>query len=650
MYNNTHGNNLIRLWHAENSKGGNGLITPTVYQRSTVSGNLDGLNKFDLTLFNIGDLTNPNLSSSAYFERLRARVIEAASHNQYVSVMLFNAFNWEHDGRYLGNRAWDYNPFHPSNNINGVNGDSNSDGTGTEMQTPSVIINNYQKAYVAQVIDTLNDLDNVIWEVCNECLPSSSPWQYDLINFIRTYENGKSKRHPIMMSTNSDFSQTSLTNSSADIIVIGGITDSNPVMYPNRVVMHDTDHSRPCELFSSSLPWKMFTRGQGVMYFDCPWTSGQSNDNVIADRIGQTIAWSKIINLKTMKANQSCSSTYCLSSTTEHLLFLPTGGSVSVNLTGSNYYNVTWFNTVTGVSQSAAQVTPGNTTLNSPFGTAEAVVHVKNSGTAVPATPARTLTPLLKAFPSSVTITAPQGTNGYGSFELQKSSTTQSSYYISTNRGWIWLNPPYGSTQTITTEVDLIEINAQTAGLPVGTHTGGVVWIVESGPQGNQTLTIPVTYNVTAPGSTPPPPPSPTIGLSLTTLGFNIQENGSSLSQNVSLSNTVAGSTLNWAISHNASWLSISPILGTNNATFVVTANPTGLVPGTYNAVITVSGDGATNSPQTINVTLTVTAVPPATLTLKQALQNAIDQCQALTTCTGKDFSDKLEPLLNQVP
>jgi hypothetical protein len=63
-----------------------------------------------------------------------------------------------------------------------------------------------------------------------------------------------------------------------------------------------------------------------------------------------------------------------------------------------------------------------------------------------------------------------------------------------------------------------------------------------------------------------------------------------------------------------------------------------------------VSGDGATNSPQTINVTLTVTAVPPATLTLKQALQNAIDQCQALTTCTGKDFSDKLEPLLNQVP
>ena len=97
-----------------------------------------------------------------------------------------------------------------------------------------------------------------------------------------------------------------------------------------------------------------------------------------------------------------------------------------------------------------------------------------------------------------------------GIFNLQKSSTQQSSYSISANQSWTALNPPYGSTQTITTEIDPITVTVNTSAMNIGTYSG-VVYIVESGPNGSQTLRIPVSLSVLASGTTPPPPPpSPT--------------------------------------------------------------------------------------------------------------------------------------------
>lgn len=649
--------NLIRMWVSENSVAGPNTPAPLPWARSTVCCAADGGAKFDLNQLNVGDLVTPHVNSLFYFERLRARAIASGNANIYMAVMLWHSFGWENGTQRLtGNQAWQYHPLNSLNNVQGVNCDANGNGWGDDLGVLNNPCQSIQEAYVRQVIDSVNDLDNILYEICNECYGGESylnnyPWQNYIATFIKDYELTKPKQHPVGITSDQLFNNSAMSTSNADWMGYAGPGEwNNPsVATGQRVSIQDVDHITPCLSVNLYWPWKSFTRGHNPLYFYCgPFGAPTSTEQSIITRVGQTATYASKLNLKTAVPMPSCGTTFCIGSNGQYLAYLPTGGSVSFNLSGTNAYTVEWFNPSTNQVQTPANVSPGNQTFTTPWANTESVLLVKDSGVAPPPQ-TRVLTPLLKAFPSSVTITAPQGTNGYGSFELQKSSTTQSSYYISTNRGWIWLNPPYASTHTITTEVDLIEINAQTSGLAVGTYTG-VVWIVESGPQGNQTLTIPVTYNVTASGSTPPPPPSPRIGLSPTTLGFNVQENGSSLSQNVSLSNTVAGSTLNWAISHNASWLSISPILGTNNATFVVTANPTGLVPGIYNAVITVSGDGATNSPQTINVTLTVTAVPSTTLTLKQALQNAIDQCQALTTCTGKDFSDKLEPLLIQVP
>ncbi len=132
------------------------------------------------------------------------------------------------------------------------------------------------------------------------------------------------------------------------------------------------------------------------------------------------------------------------------------------------------------------------------------------STTPPPPPPSSSLTPLLQAFPSALSLSASKGNTASGVFNLQKSSTQQSTYSISANQPWTSLNPPYGSTQTITTEIDPITVSVNTSSMNVGTYSG-VVYIVESGPNGSQTLRIPVSLSVLASGTTPPPPPpSPT--------------------------------------------------------------------------------------------------------------------------------------------
>ena len=109
--------------------------------------------------------------------------------------------------------------------------------------------------------------------------------------------------------------------------------------------------------------------------------------------------------------------------------------------------------------------------------------------------------------PAALVLSAQKGQTAVGTLSLKKSSTDQHSYYLSTNQGWVWMNPPYGSTQTITTETDQLVITAQTANLPAGTHSA-VVYIVQSGPNNFQNmLRIPVTLTVTASAVAPPPPP-----------------------------------------------------------------------------------------------------------------------------------------------
>jgi len=75
--------------------------------------------------------------------------------------------------------------------------------------------------------------------------------------------------------------------------------------------------------------------------------------------------------------------------------------------------------------------------------------------------------------------------------------------------------------------------------------------------------------------------------------------------QNLTITNT-GGGTLNWELSKNKSWLSLSDIIGTAPSTVTVSVDITDLSPDDYFDTITVFSDNAVNSPQYVPVTLTI--------------------------------------------
>jgi hypothetical protein len=113
----------------------------------------DGGKKFDL------DRLDPD-----YFARLEERIKMAAEAGIYVSVMLFEGW-----GVQFSPGAFENHPFHPANNINGINGDVDGDGKATEIHTiGNIRINAIQKAYAMHMVDVLNKYDNVLFEISNE--------------------------------------------------------------------------------------------------------------------------------------------------------------------------------------------------------------------------------------------------------------------------------------------------------------------------------------------------------------------------------------------------------------------------------------------------------------------------------------------------
>jgi formyltetrahydrofolate synthetase len=143
-------------------------------------------------------------------------VIAARDRGIYVGIMLF-------EGWYLRGSptSFQYHPFHGSNNVNGINGDANGNGEGEETHTLQVqAVVDLQKAYVRKVIDTVNDLDNVLYEIANEsAVKGSTQWQYELIKYIKTYQATKPKQHPVGMTCQAwslSADHKSLWNSPAD--------------------------------------------------------------------------------------------------------------------------------------------------------------------------------------------------------------------------------------------------------------------------------------------------------------------------------------------------------------------------------------------------------------------------------------------------
>ncbi|MCI0625265.1 MAG: hypothetical protein L0387_27080 [Acidobacteria bacterium] len=200
---------------------------------------------------------------------MRARLIAARDRGIYVSVMLFEGWELQRTD------AWKYHPFNPSNNVNAVDADADKDGKGlgyntierTEMGKRVLVL---QEAYLRKVIETVSDLDNVLYEVCNEAGDYSTEWQYHVISFVKKEEAGRPKQHPVGMTFQwPPGKNEKLFNSPADWISPGvgeamEYRESPPADYKGKVIVNDTDHLWGHTGGDSVWVWKSFTRGMQV--------------------------------------------------------------------------------------------------------------------------------------------------------------------------------------------------------------------------------------------------------------------------------------------------------------------------------------------------------------------------------------------------
>ena len=175
------------------------------------------------------------------------------------------------------------------------------------------------------------------------------------------------------------------------------------------------------------------------------------------------------------------------------------------------------------------------------------------------------------------------------------------SFTASDDAPWLSVTPGSGTAPR-----DL-SVSVSTAGLAPGTHTA-TVRVESAGSQGSPKL-IPVTLTLDA--------PVPVLAVAPATLSFSTVVGAASpAAKTLAVSNTGAG-TLNYSVSDNAAWLSVSPASGTAPGNVSVSVNATGLAAGTYNGIVTVTSGGATGSPATIPVEFTVE--PPPTLSVSPA-------------------------------
>lgn len=372
--------NFIRLWTWElvtwNTAGNSPrhrkepkahTVAPQPWVRSGPGKALDGKPKYDFRRFD-----------PAYFDRLKKRVGAAGARGIYVSVMCFEGWGLQRVAE-----GFKSHPFHPANNVSGINGDANGDGMGLEVHTlANRAVTKTQEAYVKKIVDTVGDLDNVLYEISNENHPASTEWQYHMIDFIHRYEQTRRKQHAVGMTFQfQGGSNRTLFDGPADWISPnneGGYRENPPAADGSKVILSDTDHLWGIG-GNRAWVWKTFCRGLNPIFMD-PYDGlilGNRFDpkwEPIRRSLGYTLRYAQRMNLASMTPHNALASTgYCLANPAqeqaEYLVYLPAGGKATVDLSATaGPLLLEWFDPNTGKAADDGTTRGGaRRTFSAPF-------------------------------------------------------------------------------------------------------------------------------------------------------------------------------------------------------------------------------------------------------------------------------------------
>jgi hypothetical protein len=361
--------NFLRVWSNMSYHD----YTPTVW-------NLDGSNKAIMDSFN-----------QTYFDLLRARVLRAIDQGFYCSVLLFGSAV-----RFLTD--WDDVFWNPDRNTSSALAAAFSTTDYTTFFTTNAAALDVQKALVAKTIDTLNDIDNIVWEVMNEApTPTSADWQDTIMAYIRAYEAGKAKQHLIMMSGGGSINDNnaSLLASDADIISPDsytpyGFTEGGDITYVAKSVINDTDHiggySDPddADVYRKWI-WRAFCRGTNPIFMDSydrdidPYNDGtiMAVFDPVRATMGYIQKYAQLLDLKnTVPSSSFSSSGYALvNSGNAYLIYIPTSGGFTFTLPAGNW-EYEWFNPNTGAVTATAKIAGGSKSYSTPGGYTDGVLFI----------------------------------------------------------------------------------------------------------------------------------------------------------------------------------------------------------------------------------------------------------------------------------
>jgi len=243
------------------------------------------------------------------------------------------------------------------------------------------------------IMRTLYDLDNIIWEISNESHNRSKSWQYHMINYIREYEKRKPKQHLIYLSSFYPNGQNeALWQSSAELVSPnseGGYMEDPPPNYGDKIVLLDTDHLWGIG-GNYEWVWKSFLQGYNPIFMDPYKDLGDSSKwHVVRKNLGYTKKFADKINLATMMPQGELSSTgYCLASrhplNSRYLVYFSAKRKGLVDLSGATgKLKSEWFDPLSGKAQRGEEIIGGRKiTFHAPHSKG-AVLHIfsnENSG------------------------------------------------------------------------------------------------------------------------------------------------------------------------------------------------------------------------------------------------------------------------------
>lgn len=377
-----HHHNFFRLWtweqpHSADDDPARPLyFTPFAWPRTGPGMASDGKPRFDLDQFD-----------DAYFRRLHDRAAAAGERGIYVAVMLFDGWDLA-SGYNAATGGW---PMAAGNNINGV---ASTPAEALSLDDPAITAR--QEAYVRRVIDAVNDLDNVVFEIANETNRSAATlaWQRHMVDFVHDVERSKTKRHPVGLTAMypGGVDKELLESNAEWISPTGALVASTGASI--KVILNDTDHSYGWQSLQSdglaaqrAWAWKTLCIGAQPLFMDPyleTWAGRNSPSGTRLDAqwemlrsaLGFTRLYASRLDLeRAVPSAALCSTGFCLADPgRQYLVYQPGSGDFTLTIVAGSY-RFEWFNPATGRVTQTGMVTVGaeQHTFTPPF-TGDAVL------------------------------------------------------------------------------------------------------------------------------------------------------------------------------------------------------------------------------------------------------------------------------------